>query len=142
MKLMLGGTPVKKMMIHNDTQDATMVASDMQAGVTAYANGQKVIGTGKSFEFANYGDLDTNLNRFIPGDINVIQITSMDYPIKSNIALQSVKNVDFSTEQTVATILINNVEYNLLVSVKSNMLKISCDKTVTLQVFYGKDNYV
>lgn len=142
MKLMLGGTPVKKMMIHNDTMDATMVASDMQAGVTAYANGQKVIGTGKSFEFATYGDLDTNINRFVPNNINIIEITSYDYPVKSTLQLKYMKDVDFSIGQNVATIIIDGIEYNLIVSVNYNMLKISCDKNVTLQVFFGKDNYV
>lgn len=142
MKLMLGGTPVKKMMIHNDTMDATMVASDMQAGVTAYANGQKITGTGKSFEFANYGGLVTNTNRFIPNDINVIEITSINYPIKANFELQSMKDVDFSNTQNIATVLIDGSEYDLMLSAKSNILTISCDKTIELQVFYGKDNYV
>lgn len=142
MKLMLGGTPVKKMMIHNDTMDATMVASDMQAGVTAYANGQKVIGTGKSFEFATYGTIVTNTNRFIPSNINIIEIASINYPVKSILQLKDMNNIDFSTGQTVATIIVDGVEYALLVSVNVNMLKISCEKQVTLQVFYGKDNYV
>ena len=142
MKLMLGGTPVKKMMIHNDTMDATMVASDLQAGVTAYANGQKITGTGKSFEFANYGDLYTNSSRYVPANINIIEITSSDYPVKSDLDLLLMKDVDFSNGQKVATVIMENDEYDLTVSVRSNIMKISCDQTVRLQVFYGKDNYV
>ena len=37
---------------------------------------------------------------------------------------------------------IQDIEYDLFVSVKSNILKVSCEKTFDLQVFYGKDNYV
>lgn len=142
MKLMLGGTPVKKMMIHNDTMDATMVASDMQAGVTAYANGQKITGTGKSFEFANYGKIETNLSRYVPSDINIIEIASSEYPIKLTIDLGDMKGIDFSNSQNVAIANIDGVNYDINVSVISNILKISCDKTFYVQVFYGKDNYV
>lgn len=142
MKLMLGNTPVKKMMIHNDTQDATVVPSDLQAGVTCYAKGQKVVGTGKSFEFANYGGLKTNLSRFVPNDINVIEISSTEYPVKMSLELYAMRDVNFSTPQQVGTVVIDNVEYALTVSVVSHILKIVCDKTFYLQVFYGKDLYV
>lgn len=141
MKLMLGGTSVKKMMIHNDTMDATMVASDMQAGVTAYANGQKITGTGKSFEFANYGAIKTNTSRYIPNNINVIELASSEYPIKLTLELDAMKNTDFSNKQ-VAIVNIDGTDYDLTVNAGSNLLNIVCDKTFTLQLFYGKDNYV
>lgn len=47
MKLCLGSTPVKSLNIRKldvDTNDATIVASDMQSGSIAYAKGQKVTG--------------------------------------------------------------------------------------------------
>lgn len=142
MKLMLGGTPVKKMMIHNDTMDATMVASDLQAGVTAYANGRKVTGTGKSFEFATYGLSETNMPEYVPVLLNVIEITSLDHPIKSLIALSDMKDIDFSTEQTIGVVLIDNNEYPITAKIENSILTFYCEKTVKLQSFYGKDNYV
>jgi uncharacterized protein YcgL (UPF0745 family) len=52
------------------------------------------------------------------------------------------KEIDFSTPQHIGTVIIDNVEYALTVSVVSNILKVICDQTFYLQVFYGKDNYV
>ncbi len=37
------------------TYDADITPENMQNGMTAYAQGKKVIGTGKAFEFAEYG---------------------------------------------------------------------------------------
>lgn len=145
MKMMYNGTEIKSLNIKHyemNTNSATVQPSDLQAGVTCFGRGKKITGTGKSFEFAQYGGVITNADRFVPSGINVIEVSSVDYPVKSNITLESMKNVDFSTEKNIATVIIDGSEYVLTVSVNSNVLKINCDKTINLQVFYGKDNYV
>jgi hypothetical protein len=142
MKLMLGNTPVKKMMIHNDTQDATMVASDLQAGVTCYAKGQKVTGTGKCFSFATYGSMPTNFPLPISSGINIIRVASVEYPVQMLMPLGSMKNTDFSATQTVANVTINNISFPITVIVSSGVLTVGCSETIELELFYGKDEYV
>lgn len=145
MKMYLGGTPVNSMKVKHfevPTNDATCEPSAVQTGLTYYANGRKQVGTGKSFEFATCGDYTTNRNKYVPTNINVIQVSSLEYPIKSNMDVTLMRDIDFSNSQNIATITIDGVEYDLVVSVQSNMLKITCDQAVRLQVFYGKDNYI
>lgn len=144
-KMFLGETPIQSLNVHHfemNTNDATVVSSDLQAGVTCYARGQKVTGTGKSFEFAQYGNVETNLPLIIPSAINIVEIASTVYPIKSTIVLNDMKNIDFSTPQTIGNIIVDNVEFPVVAMVDNGMFTLSCDQTTTLQVFYGKDNYV
>lgn len=145
MKMMYNGTPVKSLNVHHfeqDTNSATVQPSDLQAGVTCFGRGRKITGTGKSFEFANYGLLQTNASRYVPTNINIIELASVEYPVRLTLNLDELYNLDFSTSQTIATANINGIEYDLSVVVSSNILKVNCDKTFALQVFYGKDNYV
>ena len=145
MKMMYNGTQIKSLNIKHyelNTNDCDMVASDMQAGKTAVARGKKITGTGKSFEFASYGKLRTNTPTPIPNNINVIHISSLDYPVQLSVALTDMKNFDFTNAKTIGNITINNVTSPITVSVINNMLNVSCSDTIYLQVFYGKDNYV
>ena len=145
MKMYLGNTPIKSLNIKHyemDTNSATMVPSDLQAGVTAFAKGKKVTGTGKSFEFASYGEIDTNTPVFSPSIINVVEIASVSYPIKLSIELRNMKDTDFLTVQTIGYALIDNVEYPITAQVNGDILTFACEKTIKLQYFCGKDNYV
>lgn len=145
MKMYYGNVPIKSMNIKHyemDTNDATVLASDLQNGVTCYARGSKITGTGKIFEFADYGAFKTNIPIIIDNMINVIEITSTAYPIKSEIPLSEMKNIDFSVSQLIASVVIDAVEYPITTTIDDGMLILYCDKSVTLQVFYGKDNYV
>lgn len=145
MKLMYGNVPVKSMNIHHfemNTNDCDMIASDLQAGKTAVARGKKIVGTGKSFEFAYYGATETNRAQYIPSDINVVEISSVNYPIQLTIALNQMEFIDFSISQVIGRVIVDNVSYDISIQASNNTLTVSCDKQVTLQIFYGKDNYV
>lgn len=145
MKMIYNGTPMKSLHVHHfemNTNDCTMIPSDLQAGVTAFAKGKKVTGTGKCFEFANYGQLETNMGRYVPSMINIVGVSSLDYPVKLLIPLNEMKNKDFSSIQEIGSVTIDGVDYALTAQVSSNIFKINCEKTFFLEVFYGKDNYV
>lgn len=145
MKMIYNGVPVQSMKVNHyeiNTNDCTMVASDLQAGVTAVARGQKITGTGKSFEFASYGKIDTNTPIFSPVVINVIEIASVDCPIKISIALHEMIDLDFSIAQNIGCVVIDNIEYPITAQVSNSILTLTCDKKVALEVFYGKDNYI
>lgn len=144
MKMIYGGVPIDSLNVNcfeQNTNDATMLASDLQAGVTAYARGQKIVGTGKCFSFAMYGNWMTNLPSIVPDVINVIQIGSVDNFVKTTIPMNEVKFTDFATPQKIAELLIDGTIYPIEVSVQNGMLTISCDKTINIQMFYGKDEY-
>lgn len=145
MKMIYNGAPIKSLNIKHyevSTNDCTMVPSDLQAGVTGVAKGKKIVGTGKSFEFAQYGKLKTNARRYVPNMVNIVEVASTEHPVKLTIPLTDMKNLDFTTKQNVGSVIIDNVEYPLFAQVVSNILTISCDKSFYLQLFYGKDNYI
>ena len=50
-------------------------------------------------------------------------------------------SMDFATSQTIANIIIDGISYPISVIVSNNKITISCDKTIKLEIFYGKDNY-
>ena len=143
---MYGNTPVKSLNIHNfemDTNSATVQPSDLQAGVTCFARGQKITGTGKSFEFATYGNIPSNEEWPIPSEtINVVQITNLDYPTQSVISLNNINDIDFTTAKTVSNIIVDGTTYPVKVVAANHMFTVICDININFQIFYGKDNYV
>lgn len=145
MKMIYGGTPVESLKVRHyevSTNDCDMVASDLQAGKTAVARGQKITGTGKCFSFAFYGSVYTNVPIQIPSTINVVEVASLDYPVQLAMALNNMYVEDFSKTQNIANIVIGGQSYPLMVTVTDNKMTISCSKTIKLQIFYGRDNYV
>ena len=144
MKMMYGGTPINSMKVHSyelDTNDCTATPSDLHSGITCVSKGRKITGTGRVFEFADYGVTETNIPQFVPTLINIIEITSLDYPIKGLVHLLDMNNIDFTTEQTIGIAVIDNVEYPITVKVDGYILTFNCERTITLDYFYGKDRY-
>lgn len=126
-----------------DTNDCDMTASDLQAGKTGVARGQKITGTGKAFSFAMYGDCESNIMLPIPtSEINTIIVSANGYAVKMIQAMKDFREVNFSTAQEVATINIDGEDYIITLQIVSNMLTIACGKNVTLQVMFGKDDYI
>ena len=144
MKMFLGKTPINAMNVKHfevSTQDCTAIPSDVQTGVTCVSKGKKITGTGKSFEFARYGTTSLNFPIPIPTNINVLEISSTEYPVKMLFTVNNTKNVDFSSKQSVASVTIDNNEYIVSLVIFNNVMTISCDKDISLEVFFGKDNY-
>ena len=145
MKLMYGSVPVKSMNIHSyelSTNDCTAIPSDLQAGVTCVAKGKKITGTGKSFAFATYGRWKTNESDIIPTVINVIQVGSTDYSLRMTIPVGVMHSYDFTVPQKIAEVTIDGEVYPITADVQSGELSISCEKTINLELFIGKDEYV
>lgn len=145
MKMIYNGTPVKSLNVHHfeqDTNSATVQPSDMQAGTTCFARGKKVTGTGKAFEFAMYGTWVTNLPIVIPTMVNVVQISSIVYPIRMRTPVHDTTNLDFSTPQTIAEANIENEIFPITVFIQDGMLFISCDLQIDIDFFIGKDRYI
>lgn len=142
MKLYLGNTAVKALYMHTDTDDADITAPDMQSGMTAYAKGVKLTGTGKCFRFATYGKMETNVATYVPNTINTIVVSSTVYPVKMNMEVTSMKDTNFSAAQKIGTVTVGGVEYAITAQVASNQLTLTCPQSISLQVFYGKDDHV
>ena len=141
---MYGSVPVKSLNVHHfemDTNDASLQPSDMQAGVTAYARGQKITGTGKCFSFASYGAWETNSSDIVPTTINVIHVGSTDYLVRMKAPLGDITHYDFSVAQEVAEVSVDGVVYPITVSVQNGEFIINCEKTIFLELFIGKDEY-
>lgn len=142
MKIYLGDVPVKALYTHTDTDEGNITAPDMQSGMIAFAKGVKLTGTGKAFAFASYGQVSTNKALPVPSIINVIEVSSLTYPVKTNIALSSMKNTNFSKIQKIGAVTINGTAYDITAQVSNNMLTIGCSKDISLEVFYGRDEHV
>jgi hypothetical protein len=138
----LGDVPVKALYTHTDTDEGNITAPDMQSGMIAFAKGVKLTGTGKAFAFASYGRISTNKALPVPSIINVIEVSSLTYPVKMNIALSSMKNTNFSTIQKIGAVTINGTAYDITAQVSNNMLTVGCSKDISLEVFYGRDEHV
>lgn len=144
MKLIYGGVPYNTTKVNHyemDTNSATVQPSDMQAGVTCFARGKKVVGTGKAFSFATYGGWKTNESDIIPMVINTIQIGCTDYPVRMTVPMNSMVSHDFTTPQVMAEATIDGIVYPITVSVENGEFLISCEKTFNVELFIGKDEY-
>jgi len=138
-----------------DTSDADITPADMQNGRMGYANGQKVIGTGKCFEKAGYGQrkikliTDENgnkkygisiLTKTIPNIIFVSSTNIGDIVLQENFVFSLIENerqkigVDYITSGEISAY--HNGSF-------LNIYFENIENTETkLMYFYGKDNYI
>lgn len=146
MKMIYNGTPVKSLNVHHfemNTNDCDMVASDLQAGKTAVARGQKITGTGKCFSFAFYGRCNSNEIIPIPvSTVNTVLISADSYAVKMTKTILELQGLDFTNPQDVAVITIDGTDYMVTVQTSNSMITVACEKTVALQVLFGKDEYM
>lgn len=146
MKMFYGNTPIKSLNIKHyemDTNSATVQPSDLQSGVTCFAKGRKVTGTGKAFTFASYGDFPSNKMIPIPvSEINTIIVSAVDYNVKMMRSMKDIRALDFSSSQEIAIVSIEGIDYPIAVNVANNMITINCEQTITLQLLFGKDDYI
>lgn len=145
MKMIYNGTPIKSLNVKHyemNTNDSNLQPSDMQAGIVAYGRGKRIVGTGKCFEFANYGHFKTNLSMYVPSEINVVEVASVEYPIMSSISFNNIGDIDFSKEQVVGYVNIGGSNFEIVAKLEGNMLTFICSNTIYLEVFYGRDNYL
>ena len=146
MKLIYGGVPYNTTKVNHyeiDTNSATVQPSDMQAGVTCFARGEKVTGTGKAFEFATYGRFIANVGTPIPAiDINTIVVPSTEGFVKTNDEINNFRNLDYSVSQEIAKIILDGVEYPLTVKITNNRITFGCTQRVSIQAMIGKDNFI
>lgn len=145
MKMMYGNVPIKSLNVKHyemSTSDATAQSSDLQAGMTCYARGQRVTGSGKAFSFATYGQWRTNESDIVPEIINVVHIGSTDYPIRMTARMEDMVFYDFSIPQEVAEVIINEVAYPITVSVQDGEFLVACEHTIDIELFFGKDRHI
>lgn len=145
MKMFYGNVPVDSMKIKHyeiSTNDCTAIPSDLQSGVTCVSKGKKITGTGKAFSFASYGGWKTNLSNIIPVIVNVVYIGCVNYPIKMTAPLGDTMHYDFSVVQKIAEVIIDNISYPITASVQNNEFIINCEKTIDIELFIGRDEYL
>lgn len=145
MKLCIGSTPVNSLHIRKldiDTNDADIVPSDMNAGSTAYARGQKITGTGKCFSFATYGTCSSNGSIPIPvTSINTVVLCSNLYFVKMSTTMLNFKEYDFSVDNEIATITVNGTNYPISMKIDNGNLVLTCSENVSIEAFFGKDDH-
>lgn len=136
-----------------NTYDADITPENMRHGMTAYAKGKKVTGTGKAFAFVNYGegqlqklqDEDGNerygFTIFSKIEPNLIFITPTE---TGDIVLQTNHVVDMKTYKPIAIGVNHTASGNVIAIYKENRIKIYLENTqdnlTRLKFFCGKDN--
>lgn len=138
------------------TYDADLTPVDMQLGKTAYVQGEKITGTGKCFEFAEYGQssiypiFDENYNMkygFLIEVGNGANVVFLSSTTDGDIVVQDVFTVNETKEGEAVKIGENKTTLTDINAFHlDGFLVIYCvdiaDENTSLNFFVGKDNTI
>ena len=156
MSVIIGNKKVRKVgvLTEPNTYDGNLTPPDMQYGTIGYAQGKRIVGTGKAFEFARYGKtkikniLDENGNEIYGceiregGNANILFITSY----KGDAFFQNTMIVALE-ENSAIEIGKNNTTGSILYAFKKGEMLYIYSTTINdiksqYYYFIGKDNYL
>lgn len=157
MSYIVNGIEAKQVgvLLEPSTYDADITPENMQNGMTAYAKGKKVVGTGKAFEEAGYGKRtiaairDTYGNEkygisiFTEIKPNLLFIASTT---EGDVVLQTNHILDLAENETISIGVNHSASGDLKVSYDGTHLKFYFENTdnkkTKLIYFFGKDNHI
>ena len=156
MSVIVGNKKVRKVgvLTEPNTYDGNITSPDMQYGTIGYAQGKRIVGTGKAFEFAVYGKIkfslfdDENGVERYGGKIDDVQDANILLLTHCKGDVLSQKNIIIHLEDLISENIGKNITTNsdLFVFQRNGKIYVysveTNDKGSQFYYFIGKDNYL